>query len=544
MNRPLTTQIYDQAEEQRRILYRVLPLAIMLLGAALRLVYLGSVPGGMHQDEAFSAWTAYSLLHNGIDSAGNFLPVYLAGWGDGQSALYSWLMIPLLAINGGKFGPVASRLPQALVAIATIWAVYCLARRMFGDMAAIWCSFLLAICPWHITMSRWGLEANLAPGFLIFGLYFFVRAMQNNAFLLLSALFYGLSLYCYATIWPVVPIILFTQIVYSLFHKKITLNRYSLGGVLLLALMALPLILFVIINTFDRSAIRLPFLTIPIMSGYRGGEVALSLSQMWSNLKRTGHLLLFQNVGTPYDILLPYGLFYDIGRIFIVIGFFCLAAALVRNLSRRQFCFEFLIFAQLLGSGVNCLLITANLQQINSLYIPLVLCEGYGVWCVLKWLKHFNRYLLRAVSALLAVAYLVFLVGFEYTYYTDYMVTVNAYFAQGVRECVDYAMEQSLERTDENGSHPYIVAERGAQWPRLLLFSGITGPEYLAHVTYKENQVEPATFQVDGITFQNGINYEHLDPNAIYIIYFTDAPVFEDNFNLAQFYDWYVAVPK
>ena len=29
--------------------------------------------------------------------------------------------------------------------------------------------FLLAVCPWHIMTSRWGLDVDLAPGFLIFG---------------------------------------------------------------------------------------------------------------------------------------------------------------------------------------------------------------------------------------------------------------------------------------------------------------------------------------------------------------------------------------
>lgn len=523
---------------------KIIPLTVLLLAALLRLICLGKAPAGMHQDESFSAWTAYSLLNDGLDSAGNFLPVYLAGWGDGQSALYSWLMIPLLALNGGEFSPFLSRLPQALVAIATVGTVYLLFKRMFGYNAAIWCEFMLAICPWHITMSRWGLEANLAPGFLIFGLYFFVSGLEKKKHLLLSAFFYGLSLYCYATIWPIVPIILLVQLVYCIRHRRLTLNRYSICSAILLFIMALPLILFFVINTFKLEAIRLPFLTIPIMSGFRGGEVALSPSQMWSNLKRVGHLLIFQNVGTPYDILLPYGLFYDIGRLFIIVGSICLLKKIIHNMFHRQFCYEYLIFAQLFGAGVNCLLITANLQQVNSLYIPLVLCEAYGIWKMLGWFKHVFARSAHAASAVIAGIYMIFLVCFQYAYYTDYMDLVNAYFARGVRECVTYAMASDTALGDEYGFYPSIVAERGAQWPRLLLFSGITAPEYLENVTYKENNVEPASFQVDGITFINGIDYDNIDPTAIYIIYYTDVPDFQANYQITQFYDWYVAVPK
>lgn len=528
------------------LLRNILALGILLFGAALRLIYLGQVPGGMQQDETFPAWNAFSLLHDGIDSAGNFFPVYLADWGDGHSALYSWLVIPFLALNGGKWNALASRLPQALVGILTIWAVYLLFRKIFGEVPALWCEFLLAVCPWHITMSRWGLDVNLAPGFLIFGLYFFILGIEKNRYLLLSALAYGLSLHCYAVIWLIVPIMLFCQIVYCIRHKKLHINRYSIASAILLFVIALPLILFVIINTFRLPQINLPFMTIPIMPGYRGSEVMLTFGEMWSNLKHLGHLLLFQNIGTPYDILLPYGLFYDIGRVFIVIGFFCLMAALIKKTFRsREFCYETFIFIQLLGAGINGIMVTVDLHRINSLYIPLILCEAYGIWCFLKWIKRFGKYAATAAGGILAAAYLICLTGFQHAYYTDYKDLVSAYFAQGMQECVSYAMEMSTALgAPPNSSCPDIVVERGAQWPRLLLFSETTGPEYLEHVTYKENQVEPATFQKNGITFCNGIDYEHLRKDAIYIFYFPDVALFEEDFTLQQFYDWYVAVPK
>lgn len=531
----------------QQFIYRLLSLGILVLGAVLRLAYLGIVPGGMHQDEAFPAWNAFSLLHDGIDSAGDFFPVYLADWGDGHSALYSWLVMPLLALNGGKWNAFISRLPQALVAILTLWAVYLLFQKMFGTVPALWCQFLLAICPWHITMSRWGLDANLAPGFLIFGLYFFVLGLEKNQYLLLSALAYGLCLHCYAVIWLVVPTILFFQIAYCIRYKKLHVNRYSIAATFLLFLIALPLLIFVAINSLGLPAVRLPFMTIPIMPYYRGGEVLLSLEQMWSNFKRLGHLLLFQNIGTRYDILLPYGLFYDIGRIFIVIGFFCLMKTMIQKLFRsKEFCYETLIFIQLLGAGINGIMITVDLHRINSLYIPLVLCEAYGIWHFLQWISRFRKHAVTAAAAVLTAVYLLCLAGFQHSYYTDYKKLLNAYFAQGVQECVLFAMESSAAQGALDGSCPDIIVERAAQWPRLLLFSETTGPEYLEYVTFKTDHtgVEPATFQKNGITFINGIDYDNLRKDAVYIFYFPDLALFEEDFTTRQFYDWYVAVPN
>lgn len=520
------------------------PIAVLLLGTFLRLFCLGSVPSGLHQDEAFPIWNALALLRDGIDSSGELFPVYLADWGDGHSALYSWLMIPLLMLNGGKWNPFISRLPQALIGILTIWAVYLLFQKISGDAAALWCAFLLAICPWHITMCRWGLDANLAPGFLVFGLYFFILGLEKPKYLLLSALAYGLSLYCYATIWPIVPVMILCQIVYCALHGKVSLNRYSIASAVLLFFLALPLMLFVVINSLQMQPIRLPFMTIPIMSGYRGNDLALSIPEMWNNLKRVGRLLLFQDVSAPYDIVMPYGLFYDIGRIFMVVGFFCLIIKMIRQSLHHEFSYEYLIFFQLVGAGINGILIFATaVHRINSLYIPLVFCEAYGVWCFVRWLQHFKKHIAVTAGTIVTALYLICLAAFQREYYTDYKELVNAYFNQGLQECVVYAMEQS-SAVDARLAPPDIIFVQGYLWPRVLLFSDTAYWEYLEHVTYTGHYTEPATFQKNGITFYNGIDYDNLRENAIYIIYFVDVPVFEENYALQQFYDWYVAVPK
>lgn len=115
---------------------------------------------------------------------------------------------------------------------------------MFGHTAGLWTLFALSVCPWHIMACRWALDANMAPGFLMFGLYFFVRGMNDNRYLLLAALFYGLSLYCYAVIWPMLPILLALQVCYGIRYHKIHCNRYSVLSVLLLFVLALSLLLF------------------------------------------------------------------------------------------------------------------------------------------------------------------------------------------------------------------------------------------------------------------------------------------------------------
>lgn len=516
-----------------------LPVLILLLGGILRLVYLNSMPGGMHQDESFVAWNGFALFHEGMDSAGNVMPVYMADWGDGHSALYVWLLLPLLAMSGGHITPFLIRLPQAAVAVLTLWVVYLLIHRMFGRRPALWSLFLLAICPWHVMMSRWGLDANLAPGFLIFGLYFFVRGLEQERFLLLSALFYGLSLYCYAVIWPLVPIMLALQIIYGLFHKKLHISRSSIASAGILFLLALPLLLFVLVNSDVIPEIRLPFLTIPRMSGYRGSEIAFTPSRMWGNLRTALSLLWHQNTGAPQDVLLPWGLFYDIGRVFIVVGAAILLYRLIRSLLSCKFIWEYYLFVALAGGGINCLLVSAVLHQINSLYIPLVLCEAYGIWSTIALIQKHRKAAARLLSTAIVAVYTVCLLLFQRDYYTSYRQVADAYFGRGIQECVDYAVEQCHLTGIRT-----ITAEKGAQWPRLLLFTETLPSQYLNTVVY-DVAPAPASFETEGIRINTSIDYEHISPDSIYIIYYTDAERFSGQYTLTQFYEyWYVAVPK
>ena len=517
----------------------LLPVSLLLLGAFLRLICLGSVPGGMHQDESFVAWNALAILHEGVDSAGHIFPVYMADWGDGHSALYVWLLIPVLALNGGHFSPFLSRLPQAIVSILTLWSVYHLMKCLFHRKLALWSLFLLAICPWHIMMSRWGLDANLAPGFLIFGLTLFVKGLEQKKYLLLSGFFYGLSLYCYAVIWPAVPVMLLLQIVYCLAHRKLRIDKWSLGASLILFVMAVPLLLFVLVNSDVIPEITLPFMTIPKMNGYRGSEIALTFSGMWKNLRTALSLLWRQSNGSAFDILLPWGLFYDIGRIFIVAGGISLLTRLFRSFRKREFCPEYFLFVQLLGGVLTCLLVTAILHQINALYIPLVLSEAYGVWTVAELIGRKRAQLAKWFSQGITFLYLLCLALFQRDYYTDYRTLVGAWFAEGVEDCMEYALEQCSSNDIDT-----LITEKGAQWPRLLLYTETLPSQYLSSVIY-DVAPNPASFELsNGIRIQVGIDHDNINSECIYIIYFIDAPEFENDFILTRFHDWYVAVPK
>ena len=71
----------------------------LIIGSLVRMIAIGQFPNALNVDEASSGYDAFAIMKHGIDRGGNSYPVYLYSWGSGQSALYSYLMIPVLAIT-------------------------------------------------------------------------------------------------------------------------------------------------------------------------------------------------------------------------------------------------------------------------------------------------------------------------------------------------------------------------------------------------------------------------------------------------------------
>lgn len=295
---------------------------ILVFGSILRLVQLGNVPGGYQMDEAYGAFNAYSLFHSGIDSTGHSYPVYFESWGGGQNALNSYLMLPFMVFTGGKITPLVVRLPQAIVAILSLVAVYFLMKEMVNEAAGLWAMLLLSVCPWHIMMSRWGLESNLAPGFLLLGLTFFAYGLKKPRLLILSALSYGLSLYCYATIWPIVPLLILSEWGYGFLTKTLKINKYFVIHVVIIGLLALPLLAFLLVNRGILPEFSIGPFSVYVMTDFRVNEIASSFRDILYNFKNLLYLLYRQDIGRPYDVIMPFGFFGITARVLIFLGVF------------------------------------------------------------------------------------------------------------------------------------------------------------------------------------------------------------------------------
>jgi 4-amino-4-deoxy-L-arabinose transferase-like glycosyltransferase len=173
--------------------------SITLLAAVLRIWHLGSVPLGLHGDEAWTGLDARRVLHEGY--IGPYLPSAV-----GQPIGPLYLTALLL-----KFMPETTftlRFSMALFGIATIPLAYCAFATMFNRTVAAFAALMLAIMMWHLHLSRTGFMVAAWPCVemaVLLALWHAIRCRRAGLFVLAGALT-GLGVYSYNAYILFVPV--------------------------------------------------------------------------------------------------------------------------------------------------------------------------------------------------------------------------------------------------------------------------------------------------------------------------------------------------
>lgn len=461
---------------------------IMLVGALARLVCLGSNPMGLHQDEAYSAYNAWSVMHYGVDSCGYVRPVYYTAWGSGMSVLYSWLTMPLFAVWGINVWTI--RLPQAILGCLCIPAVYCLGKELSGSGTGLVFAGLLAINPWHIQQSRFGLDANLAVPFLLFGICFLIRYLNGKRRSIWgAAVFLGLTLYCYALTWLFIPLFLLLCLLF--FWKRFEKNRSLLGAAFLLFLMAVPLLLFLAVNFGWTGEIRTAVFSVPKLNALRTGEMKFSLSLAKRRVLWMLALLWSQHDNIWWISNERVGSFYYFSMPFILLGLLCHCKALAECcFKKKKLPLDFILALWFAAAFlVGCSIDTAAYYKVNYIHIPIILYGGIGLICVGKLLLRNGRMWQEVWKA---GAVFVYLAAFGYYIYSQatFGVDYEAYGYSFVSHMHWYKYEEAIDRAKELTDGD--IAVLGLNYANVMLYEKIPPQEYLETVRYMEEDPSPA----------------------------------------------------
>ncbi len=408
---------------------------IFMIGSFVRLFAIGRFPNALNVDEASSGYDAFSLMKWGVDRAGNPYPVYLYAWGSGQSVLYSYLMIPVIAVTGlTEYG---IRLPMAITGAISLYVFYYLIKNIFDNKKyGIIATAFFAICPWHIMKSRWGMECNIFPDLILLASLLLVLGLkkEKTGLQVLAFVVLAISSYSYGTSYLFLPVFVLGTLGYLIYKKELTVKK-SIIYLLVMFVLCIPIIVYIFINTFGLEQITIGKVTIPKLLVNRYDEVSTVFSgnifeNCVNNLLETLRILILQNDKLEWNAIPQYGLFYLISIVFFIIGLRACVKKYKENI------FNQIMNIWMIAAIVLCAFCVANINRINIIMIP---CVYYIVVGLFEFLTKYKQ-----LTVCIAVIYMVLFIEFMYSYVNkDY----NKYytFTSGVEDVVDYCKSLDVD---------------------------------------------------------------------------------------------------
>lgn len=445
---------------------------VLVVGVAVRTAAFGTIPPGLHQDEASSGYDAWALLHHGIDRNGYAYPVHLVAWGSGQNALYSYLAMPFIYVLGLDVWSV--RLVNLLAGLASLPLCYALSRRWWDAPTALVATALLATCPWHVMLSRWGLESNLLPAVLLLAVWLLVRADERPIWLPGSCAAFATALYAYGSAYVVVPIVIGLSVLRLARQRRIPV-RVWVASAAVFVVLALPIAAFVVINLWGLDEIRTAFMSVPRLPSRPRFTLVTGLSEaggasIGHRLMALVRFLALQDDPRRFNVIPGVGLLYPFGFPLAVLG----VAVVARQWRTRVF----VLLAWLVASLVlGVVYVEPNANRMNAALLPLVLCTAAGIVAVVRmaW-RRSPRLGVFASSAVLTV-YLWYFARFTVSYFGHYASFASPVFFEGLTDAVRFAAERSRGTicVTDRAQMPYVF----------VLFATRTDPHrFLATVRY------------------------------------------------------------
>ena len=472
---------------------------LLALGALLRLCALGALPYGLNQDEASAGYEAFALLTAGVDRCGMRWPVLFIAWGSGQNVLMSYLALPFVALFG--LDAWTLRLPNALSGCLTLFVFWRLARRTGGVRFGLIALGLLVINPWHIMMSRWALESNQLPFFLLTGVWCTVLAREKPWTLLGAAASFGLALYAYGTAFFFLPVYLICALLWLRREMHWAAFGVSLA---FFALLALPIALCQARNALGLPETQLLGLTLPKLtegrqaatSVFGGGGAARNALE---NFKGFLEILRLGGDGLPWNAM-PFwkgGIFYFFGLPTAVAGIF---RSVLDRANRSS---EAPVRFWLLSALLCAFLIRCNVNRINMIWLPLIYYSALGCDWIAGLLR---RWCLIPLAGVL-VCFFLFLSA--YTAALGGSGNVNYFPGLG----------GAIEAAEATGAETVYITNKVNQPYIFALFFTQTPPEDFADSVVYRNP-EGAFRQVDRFA---GFEFHDKDAADVLILYASEA---------------------
>lgn len=464
----------------KKKIYTFLLYTLIIIGFCIRLVGLGHYPLGLNQDEASAGYDAYSIFKYGVDRNGNSYPIFLLAWGSGQNALYSYLCIPFIAFLG--LNEFAIRLPMAIIGCISVVVVANLAKILFKNNSyTLIVTFFFAICPWHIMKSRWALESNIFPDIILLCFYFLVIYVKKNKniFIYIAAFLLGISVYSYGTAYLFTPIFALMLVMILLKDKKIKIKQLLITSIITM-ITVMPMIFFVVINTFNLKQIKLGKVTIPKLNVSRHMQLSPIFSEnflkdIWDNFVEFSNIILKQNDNLNWNGYGYFGIIYSISIPFFLIGVSYIFKIIKTKKdiidNENNTCLKVLLSWLFVGA-ILAIMVIPNINRINIFIMPMVLISAIGLaYCCEK---------IACSRKIILFAYTLMFFSFIYSYSHEYQDNIKHSFFYSLGEAINFSNNLLVDRI-------YITSSVNMPYIFNLFYTKGNSFEYIDTVEY-DNQ--------------------------------------------------------
>lgn len=409
--------------------YRLLLLFLAFaLGLGIRLWCFGKIPVGVNQDGAMAAVDGKALADHATDRFGTHLPAHLYAWGYGQmSSLLSYLIAFWVKLFG--LSTVTMRLPQLIASILGGVFFYLFASDVFGRRVGLIAAFIVAINPWHFVQSRWALDCNLLPHFLMCGIWLLRKGAEGKKiYLYLSMIIFGLCMYCYGIALYTVPLMLLLSCVLLIRQGYVTVKEAIACALIYLAVVW-PFILTMAINFFGLETVELPFVTCQrFADSVRSSDILFFsnhfFSQLTDNILSFLKVALFQRRDLPWNEIPLFGSMYIFSHPLVLLGL----VRLIRLCKAGSLGSRLALILLLNGVWTGIATNGVNINRVNSVFYPIMLLCVLGIEAVFERSKALSLSVILAygISAVLMVG----------TYFGSYSASLAHYFYDGFGEAL------------------------------------------------------------------------------------------------------------
>jgi hypothetical protein len=268
---------------------------------------------------------------------------------------------------------------------------------------------------------------------------------------------FAISLYAYGTSYLVVPLFLLLVIPFAIYKKKITTFPLTISATVF-TILALPILLFIIINHFDYSPIKIVGMTMPRLTENRTTLIFNLaennfLTQIIRNTLRFCYTCILQSDNPKHNVIAGFGTLYYVSLPFLLLGI----GKILKDKKQRTQSTNFLMLIWLACSVILGLCTHTSINRLNIIFIPMIYFVAEGIfvgYSILKE-KYKNPYI-NGIAAIYGFYFLMF-IGYYFTMYNEKIANnFCAGFDKSLQFCNENFPNDTINICKKNINMPYI----------------------------------------------------------------------------------------